>query len=76
MCCIIKLTLVIPIQQQNPIMRGLPPVLISFIIWVFNPMAAMAMVMKNLLSDLTGLKTSLGTPNEDNIVENTEAKIK
>ena len=49
MCCIMRLTTVMPTQQQKPIKMGLPPVLISFTILVLRPMAHMDSTMKNLL---------------------------
>ena len=49
------------IQQHNPVSMGFPPVLTSFTIFVFSPMAAMAMIMKNLLSSLSGLVTAAGS---------------
>ena len=47
-CCISRLTKVMPIQQHAPNKIGLPPVLISLITLLFNPIAAIAMIMKNL----------------------------
>ena len=49
-CCMERLAIVIPIQQQKPRASGLPPVLISLMIFVFRPTALMARTMKNLLS--------------------------
>ncbi len=66
----------IPVQQQNPIMIGLPPVLISFTILVFKPIAAMARTMKNLLSSLMGAKTLESIPADAAIVVMTDAAIK
>lgn len=45
-----KLTRVIAIQQQNPIMIGLPPFLTKVIMFVFKPIAHMAITIKNLLN--------------------------
>lgn len=56
-CCIKRLTTVIPIQQQPPSKIGFPPDLISLIMLLFKPIAAMAIIIKNLLSSLSGLKT-------------------
>ena len=39
-CCIIRLTIVIPHQHDAPTAMGFPPVLISCIILLFNPIAA------------------------------------
>lgn len=55
---------------------GLPPVRMSFTRSVFSPMAAMARMMKNLLSSLTGEKTEAGTPAPMARVVMTEAPIK
>lgn len=51
-----------PIQQAKPIMIGFPPVLTSFTILVFKPIAAMAMTMKNLDMVLKGAKKLTSTP--------------
>lgn len=48
--CNRKLTVAIAIQQQNPIIIGFPPFFINLIISVFNPMALIAITIKNLLS--------------------------
>ena len=74
--CIIKLTPVIPIQQQNPIIIGLPPVLISLTILVFKPIALIAITMKNLLRVFTGLKIADGTPKLVATVVITDASTK
>ena len=58
----IRLTPVMPTQQQKPMNSGLPPVLISFTMLLLRPMAAMARTMKNLLSVFTGAKKEAGTP--------------
>ena len=58
----IRLTAVIPAQQQNPKVRGLPPVFMSLTMSVLRPMAAMARTMKNLLSSLRGENTDISIP--------------
>ena len=65
-----------PSQQQKPIKRGLPPLLTSFTILLFNPIAAIASTMKNLLSSFTGSKKETGMPKEPETVVMTEASIK
>ena len=54
-CCISKLTAAIPTQQHNPMKMGFPPVLTNLTISVLRPIAAIAMMMKNLLSSFKGL---------------------
>ena len=56
MCCISRLTAVMPTQQQVPIKMGFPPVFTSFTRSVLSPMAAMARMIKNLESSLKGWK--------------------
>ena len=75
-CCMIRLTPVIPIQQQRPIRIGFPPVLINLIILEFRPIAAMARMIKNLLSSFNGKKTFIDTPMFTAIVVITDAAIK
>ena len=58
-----RLTADIAIQQQNPINIGLPPVLTSLTIFVFIPMAAIAITIKNLLSSLIGSVIVAGSEN-------------
>lgn len=55
---------------------GLPPVLMSFTMFVFKPTAHMARTMKNLLSVLRGENTDAETPREVAIVVMTEASTK
>ena len=55
---------VIPSQQLNPSASGFPPFLISFTILVFNPIAAIARIIKNLLTSLNGANTDVGTPSK------------
>lgn len=61
-CCISRLTAVMPAQHTAPKAIGLPPDFTSSTRLLFRPMAAMAMVMKNLLSSFSGAKTSAETP--------------
>ena len=74
--CKSKLTAVMQVQQQRPIMRGLPPVLTSLTIFVFRPIALMARTMKNFDSSLTGAKTFGETPTDVAIVVISDAAIK
>ena len=62
-----------PIQQQNPVRIGLVPVLMSFIILVFRPMAAIAMIIRNLLSSFNGAVTPTG---RRKTVVTTDARMK
>ena len=57
-CCIARLMAVMPAQQANPMMMGFAPVLMSFTISVFSPMAPMAMIIRNLLNSFMGVKKS------------------
>ena len=66
----------IPIQQQNPIILGFPPVFISLTMSVFRPIAAIASTMKNLLSSLIGENTPALTPRDSAIVVMMEAATK
>lgn len=72
-CCIPRLTSVIPTQQQNPVKIGFPPVFTNFTIFVFRPMAAIAMTMRNLLNVFSGSVTVAGS---ENTVVTTEARTK
>lgn len=76
MCYTKRLTPVIPFQQQNPIINGFPPVLISFTTFEFNPMADIASTIKNLLNSLKGINADIGTPKFVATVVITEANIK
>ena len=49
-----------PIQQQNPVRIGFIPVLTSLIIFVFRPIADIAMMIRNLLSSFNGAVTPAG----------------
>ena len=51
-----------PIQQMAPRMRAFDPVLMSLARSVLMPMAAMAMIIKNLLMALKGAKTCGSIP--------------
>ena len=75
-CCILRLTPMIPHQQQNPSKIGLPPVLISFTMFVFNPTALIATTIRNLLSVLNGVKKPDGTPRYTQTVVMTDASTK
>ena len=57
-----QLTPAMATQQQKPMKIGLPPVLTSFTILVFMPIAAIAITIKNLDSVLSGVNTPAGTP--------------
>lgn len=61
--CSIKLTTVIAIQQVAPSNIGFPPFLIILMILLFKPIAAIAIIMKNLLSSFKGINKSGLTPN-------------
>lgn len=65
-----------PIQQQSPARMGFPPVRMSLTIFVFRPIAAIAMIIKNLLSDLKGVKISGEAPRDTAAVVMTEAPAK
>ena len=75
-CCRNKLTHVIATQQEQPRNNGLPPVLISLMIFVFMPTATIAQMIKNLLNSLIGLKTTALTPIDAAIVVIKEAAKK
>lgn len=53
-CCMIRLTTVIPHQQDAPTIIGFPPVLMSCITLLFSPIAAIAIMIINLDSSLRG----------------------
>ena len=55
-----RLTTAIATQQHAPMRIGLPPVRTSLTMSVLKPIAAMAMMMKNLLSSLMGAVASAG----------------
>lgn len=61
-CCIKRLTAVMPAQQQAPSRRGFPPVFISLTMLLPRPMAAIAMLMKNLLSSFSGANKEAEIP--------------
>ena len=62
-------------QQQAPSSRGLPPLFTSLTRLLFSPMAAMAMIMKNLLSSFRGRNTAPDTPRDVQRVVTTEAQM-
>ena len=66
----------IPNQHINPKVSGLIPDLISLTTFVFKPIAAIAIIIKNLLKSLNGAKKEELTPNDVVIVVIIEAKIK
>ena len=55
---------------------GFPPDLMSFTILLFSPIAAIAIIMQNLLNSLSGVKTSPETPKFNATVVISEAIIK
>ena len=70
------LTTVIAHQQQAPRIKGFPPVFTSFTILLFNPIAAIAITMKNLLRVLSGANKSVLTPKFTAIVVMIDARTK
>ena len=72
-CCTKRLTTEIPIQQQNPIKIGFPPVFTSLTIFVLNPIATIAITMKNLLKSFNGVVTLTG---KEHTVVTTDANTK
>ena len=58
--CMMMLTKAMLVQQQKPSNIGFSPVLISLTKFVFNPIADMAMTIKNLLIFLIGAVTLIG----------------
>lgn len=72
-CCIKRLTTEMPPQQQKPSRMGLAPVRISLMMLVFRPMAAIAMIIRNLLKFLRG---SVTAPGRLKTVVTTEASTK
>lgn len=65
-----------PVQQQAPRRIGFPPDLISFIILLLRPIAAIAMMIKNLLSSFKGENTAADIPKFMATVVMTDASIK
>lgn len=64
-----------PHQQHAPRKIGLPPFLISFTMLLPRPMAAIAMMIKNLLSSFNGAKKDAGAPKRRAMVVITEARM-
>ena len=64
------------IQQHIPIKIGFPPVLISFIILVFKPIAAIAIIIKNFDNCLKKANIEMSTPAETVTVVIIDAKTK
>ncbi len=75
-CCIPKLVSVIPTQQHKPRRSGLPPDLISCGTLLFKPMAAIAMMIKNLDSSFNGVNTLASIPTWIQSVVTMDAAIK
>lgn len=65
-----------PNQQVAPKINGLPPVFTSLTTSVFNPIAAIAITIKNLLRVFKGSKTDAEYPKEDTTVVMTDANTK
>ena len=63
------LTSAILVQQQKPKRIGLPPVFKSLTMFVFNPIADIAMMIKNLLKSLIGAVMLVGRLNTVVITE-------
>ena len=63
-------------QQAAPKNNGFPPVLTSFTMSLFNPTAAIAATIKNLLIVFSGLNIAPSTPNFSAIVVIKDAAIK
>ncbi|MFA7074498.1 MAG: hypothetical protein WC234_04845, partial [Endomicrobiaceae bacterium] len=57
--CITRLIAAIAIQQEKPINIGFEPVFTSLTMFVFKPIAAIAIIMKNLLNSLV-LSVNIG----------------
>ena len=56
-----RLTQAMAIQQHKPVRMGFPPLFTNRMMLVFQPMAAMAMTMRNLLSSFNGSVTEAGS---------------
>ena len=74
--CIIRLTTVMPIQQDAPSRIGLPPDFTILTTLLFKPIAAIAIMMKNLDNSFSGANTSALTPRLLHIVVIIAAMIK
>lgn len=61
MLCIARLTREMPSQQQKPVKIGFTPVFTSCMMFVFSPIAAIAMMIRNVLSCLSGAVTVVGS---------------
>ena len=75
-CCINREVRATAKEQEKPRSRGLPPVFTNFTISVFKPIAAIAIMIKNLLKFLSGVKKDALTPKLSAIVVIIEAKMK
>ena len=61
-CCMARLTTVIPTQQDAPRSIGFPPDLINLTTLLLSPIAAIAIIIKNLESSFNGENTSALIP--------------
>ena len=52
-----------PIQQQKPVNMGFAPVFTSFTMLVLSPIAAIAIIIRNLLKSFKGAIASAGSWN-------------
>lgn len=52
-----------PTQQQKPVNMGLAPVFTSFTMFVLSPIAAIAIIIRNLLKSFSGAVVSDGRRN-------------
>ena len=74
--CIPRLTAAMAAQQHSPMKIAFPPVRIIFTRSVFSPMAAIAMMIKNLDSSFSGAKADASIPAATAAVVITEASRK
>ena len=58
----LSVTIVIPSQHDIPSKIGRPPLFTSFTISVLNPIAAIAIIIKNFDNSFSGLNIAAGTP--------------
>ena len=75
-CCMKSDVRVIRTQQESPRIMGFPPVLTSFIISVFNPIAPIASTIMNFDRSLKGEKRDSSSPMDVSIVVAREARTK
>lgn len=76
MCCIPRLTMVMPTQQHPPRISGFPPDLINFTTLLLSPIAAIAIMIKNFDNSFNGANTSALTPKVMHTVVITAAMMK